>query len=51
MEADEPWPDHITLIVPTEPIPSALAAPLDPGKLNPRDHYTKFPSRADHQKS
>ena len=50
MEADEPWPEHIKLITPTTPIPSELLAPLDPGKLNPLDHYRKFASRADRQK-
>jgi hypothetical protein len=50
MEMDEPWPKHIKLITPTTPIPSELVAPLDPGKLNPLDHYKKFASRPDRQK-
>src|SRR5258708_13435819 len=50
MEMDEPWPEHIKLITPTTPIPTKLLAPLDPGKLNPLDHYKKFASRADRQK-
>ncbi len=50
MEEDEPWPEHIKLIIPPTPIPSKLLAPLDPGKLNPLDHYKRFASRADRQK-
>jgi len=50
MEVDEPWPEHIKLITPPTPIPSELLAPLDPGKLNPLDHYTKFASLTDRQK-
>jgi hypothetical protein len=50
MEMDESWPEQIKLITPTTPIPSELLAPLNPGKLNPLDHYKKFASRADRQK-
>ncbi len=50
METDEPWPEHIQVITPTTPVPGTLLAPLDPGKLNPLDHYKKFASRADRQK-
>ncbi len=50
METDEPWPEHIQVITPTTPVPDMLLAPLDPGKLNPLDHYKKFTSRADRQK-
>ncbi len=50
METDEPWPEHIQVITPTTPVPGMLLAPLDPGKLNPLDHYKKFASRADRQK-
>ncbi len=50
MEMDESWPEQIKLITPTTPIPSELLAPLNPGNLNPPDHYKKFASRADRQK-
>ena len=50
MEVDEHWPENIKLITPPTPIPSELLAPLDPGKLNPLDHYTKFASLTDRQK-
>ncbi|HZU03178.1 MAG TPA: DUF3962 domain-containing protein [Ktedonobacteraceae bacterium] len=50
IESDEPWPEHIRVITPTSPVPSTLLAPLDSGKLNPRDHYKKFASRAERQK-
>ncbi|GLV59826.1 hypothetical protein KDH_66500 [Dictyobacter sp. S3.2.2.5] len=50
MEMDEPWPEHIKLIIPPTPIPDTLLAPLDQGQLNPLDHYKKFPIRSDRQK-
>lgn len=49
IETDESWPEHITLITPTDPVPGELVAPLDPGNLNPLDHYKKFASRSDRQ--
>ncbi len=50
LEKDETWPEYIKLITPATPVSSKLLAPLDPGKLNPLDHYKKFASRADRQK-
>lgn len=50
MEKGESWPDHIQVITPLTPVPDTLVAPLDPGKLNPLDHYKKFASPADRQK-
>ncbi|MBA2395337.1 MAG: DUF3893 domain-containing protein [Ktedonobacteraceae bacterium] len=50
IETDDPWPDHIKLITPPTPIPSELLTPLDPGKLNPLEHYKRFASRPDRQK-
>jgi len=50
MDSDEPLPEHIKLIIPQDPIPSKLLAPLEPGKLNPLDHYKRFASRSERQK-
>ncbi len=39
IEEGDPWPDDITLVIPSKPVPAPLLLPLDPGQLNPRDHY------------
>lgn len=48
MDLDEPWPEQIQII--PSLVPNTLLAPLDPGQLDPLDHYKKFASRSDRQK-
>ena len=39
IEEGDPWPDDITLVIPTEPTPASLLQPLDAGQFKPSDHY------------
>lgn len=40
IEEGDPWPEGITVVIPTEPVPPHLLEPLDAGKLNPFYLYT-----------
>ncbi len=50
LEASDPWPDDIKLIIAPTPIPASLLESLDPGTLNPTDHFKKNVSIAERRK-